>query len=86
MILPNKLFDALKWICIIGLPAIAVAYSELGAIWTLPYVEQIPKTINVICVLLGSFLGVSNYKYYRNHSLEMPDDEIEVDNSNTGEG
>lgn len=85
MILPDKLYDILKWMCMIGLPAIATAYSEFGEIWELPYIDKIPKSITVVCFLLGAFLGISNVRYYKNGSIEMPTDETEVDNNETGD-
>jgi len=80
MILPDKWFDALKWLDMIVLPAIATAYSALSAIWGFPFAEEIPKTIMVVCALLGAFLGISNVNYYMNEPLKMPDDEESVDN------
>jgi len=81
MILPNKWFDFLKWVDMIVLPALATAYSALSAIWGFPFAEEIPKTIMVICTLLGAFLGISNVQYYKTSSLEMPEDETVVNNN-----
>ena len=46
MKLPNKVYDVLKWVAILFLPAIAVLYKSLAAEWGLPYGEQIYKTVN----------------------------------------
>lgn len=80
MILPDKWFDILKWLDLIVLPAIGTAYAALSAIWGFPFSEEIPKTIMVICSLLGAFLGISNVNYYMKEPLEMPENEVEVDN------
>ena len=33
MKLPDKVYDILKWICLIALPALAVLYFTLAKIW-----------------------------------------------------
>lgn len=87
MIMNNQWYDILKWICLVFLPAIATCYSALGAIWGFPFVEEIPKTILVVQTLLGALLGISSAQYYKaSGSIEMPEDEEEVDNNEVGEG
>jgi hypothetical protein len=61
--LPNPVYDVLKWIVIIVLPAIGAAYTGLSQIWTLPYSSQIPATITVICTFLGAVLCISTAEY-----------------------
>lgn len=80
MILPDKWFDALKWLDMIVLPALATAYAALSAVWGFPYADEIPKTIMILCTLLGAFLGISNVNYYQKTPLGMPENETEVDN------
>lgn len=59
----NKVYDVLKWVALIVLPAIAILYESLAGIWGLPYAEQIPATITAIDLFLGVLLGVSNAAY-----------------------
>lgn len=59
----DKVYDVLKWIALIVLPAIAVLYGTLANIWGLPFVEQIPDTITAIDLFLGVVLGISNVSY-----------------------
>ena len=61
--LKNSVYDVLKWIVIIVLPAIGAAYTGLSQIWTLPYSSQIPATITVICTFLGAVLCISTAEY-----------------------
>jgi hypothetical protein len=65
MKLPNKVYDVLKWIVIICLPALATAYVGLAGVWGWPYADEIAKTEAVICVLLGAMLGISTAEYRR---------------------
>ena len=59
----NKLFDVLKWISILFLPALAVLYKGLAQIWGLPYAEEIPQTLITINAFLGAILGISTIDY-----------------------
>ena len=52
--LNNKLYDILKYIAMIVLPALATLYFALSSIWGLPYGEQIVGTITAIDCFLGA--------------------------------
>lgn len=65
MKLSNKMYDVLKWVVIIVLPAISALYSGLAGVWGWPYAEQIVSTISCITVFLGAVLGFSSAKYKR---------------------
>ena len=63
MKLPNKLYDALKWIALIFIPALATLYFALAGIWHLPYGEQIVGTLTAIDTFIGALLGISTLNY-----------------------
>lgn len=63
MKLNNKVYDALKWIVMIVIPAVTTAYVGLAAIWGFPFAEEVAKTSSVICALLGALLGISTAQY-----------------------
>lgn len=63
MKLNNKVYDVLKWIALVVLPAIGTLYFALSGIWGLPYGEQIVGTITAIDTFLGAILGISTYQY-----------------------
>lgn len=65
----NKMYDVLKWVCIIVLPAIATLYMGLAKIWDLPFETEIPQTITVIDAFLGALLGVSTIQYNKDETL-----------------
>lgn len=62
----NKLYDILKWIAQIFLPAIATLYFAIAGIWGLPYGEEIVGTITAMDTFLGVLLGISTYNYNKN--------------------
>ena len=66
MKLSNKVYDVLKWVVIIVLPAIAALYSGLAGIWSWPYAEEVVSTISCITVFLGAVLGFSTLQYKYN--------------------
>lgn len=67
MKLPDKLYDVLKWITLIVIPALAGAYSRLAGPWGLPFPEKITETAVIICWLIGSIIGISTAEYRHDH-------------------
>ena len=65
MIIPSKVYDCLKWVCMIVLPAIATLWFTLGKVWGFPYLGEIEATIVAIDTFLGAILGVSTIQYNR---------------------
>lgn len=78
----NKLYDILKWIAQILLPACGTLYFALAGIWNFPYGEQIVGTITAIDTFLGVCLGISTVNYNNEQAQlkqnEMEDEEIEI--------
>lgn len=60
MRLPDKLYDVLKWVCLILLPAAAALYVVLAKTWGWPYEAEIPATINAVAVFIGTLIGISH--------------------------
>ena len=65
MKMTNKIYDVLKYIALIVLPAIGTLYFAVAGIWGLPYGEQIVGT-----TFLGALLGLSAYKYNKTDESE----------------
>lgn len=63
MKLNNKVYDVLKWVALILLPALGTLYFALAGIWGFPYAEQVVGTITAIDTFLGVLLGISNNSY-----------------------
>ena len=70
MKLPDKVYNALKWICLICLPALAVFYFTLAKIWGLPYGAEITATINAIAVLIGALIGISQIQINKENNKD----------------
>lgn len=59
----NKVYDVLKYIAQIALPAIGALYFALSQIWGLPYGEEVVGTITAVDAFLGALLGISTMIY-----------------------
>ena len=70
MIMSNKVYDTLKWIALVALPAVSALYLTLSGIWGLPYGEQVAGTIAAVDTCLGAFLGISSAKYNKTQNTQ----------------
>lgn len=59
-LLPNWLYDILKWVGLIALPALAVFYATCAPAWSWPYPDQVVLTLNALGVLIGTLIGASH--------------------------
>ena len=70
MRMSNNVYDVLKWITQLLLPALGTLYFALAGIWGFPYGEQIVGTLVAIDTFLGVILGISTQKYNAENSLD----------------
>lgn len=63
MEMSDKIYDVLKWVALIFIPALGTLYFALSTIWGLPYGEQIVGTLTAVDTFLGALLGISTYQY-----------------------
>ena len=75
MKIPDKLYNILKWVVVLFLPAVATAYWGLSGLWGFPYAEQIVGTISVIETFLGAIIGISTHAYYKGQNGVINDKE-----------
>ena len=59
----NKMYDVLKWIAMVFLPALVTLYFALAGIWGFPYGEEVVGTITAADTFLGVLLGISSSQY-----------------------
>ena len=57
--LPNDIYDAIKWIVTILLPAATMAYVALTAVWGWPMADQIERTLVIAYTFLCAVMGIS---------------------------
>lgn len=61
----NKIYDILKWIVIIALPALSTFIFALSNFWGFN-VTAVIGSIAALETFLGSLIGVSTYQYNKN--------------------
>ena len=76
MRLPDKVYDVLKWIALIALPACGTLQSVLSGVWGLPYGEEVLSTITAVGTFVGALLGISTVNYNKTNTTKY--------NPNTG--
>lgn len=64
----DKVYDILKWVALILIPAIGTLYFALAGIWGFPYAEAIVGTLTAVDTFLGAILGISTSMYKKNQS------------------
>ena len=62
--IPDKLYDILKWVAIVCLPALSTFIVVISRIWGWADLGSlIAQTITAVAVLLGALLGISSIQY-----------------------
>lgn len=61
----SKIYDLLKWIALVGLPALTALWLTLANIWGFPYAEAIGATMAAVTTFLGAVLGISSIQYQK---------------------
>ena len=73
MKMSNKVYDILKYIAQIVLPAIATLYFALAKIWGFPYATEIVGTISAVDAFMGALLQIGTNLYNKDGEKEPPD-------------
>lgn len=63
MKLPDKWYDALKWIVLICIPALTTAYVGLDKLFSWGYAAEVAQVSAIVCTLIGALLGISTAEY-----------------------
>lgn len=62
----NKVYDVLKFVALVLLPALGTLYFTVAAITGLPYGEEVVGVIVAVDTFLGVLLGVTTAQYKNN--------------------
>lgn len=82
MMFNDKVYQALKFVAQIGLPAIGALYFSLAQIWGLPKAEEFVGTVTVVDTFLGVLLGLSSASY--NASDKKYDGQMNIHEDGSG--
>lgn len=63
MVLNDKVYEVLKWLLVIVLPAIGTLYTGLAELWGFPLAAEVAATLDYVGTFLGIVLGISSINY-----------------------
>lgn len=69
--LPNKVYEFLKWLCIVFIPAFVIFIKTVFPIWNIPYSDQIATTLTAVGLLIGAMIGVSAIQYNKGVNVDI---------------
>lgn len=58
-LLPDSVYQVLKWLVALVLPAATTLYVTLAPVWGWPLADEVAKTSAAVCTFLGVVLGIS---------------------------
>ena len=64
MKIPNEVYNVLKWVGLILLPACAWLVSRVAPAWGWTNTDAIVTTLNATGTFIGILIGVSTLNYY----------------------
>lgn len=63
MKLPDKLYDKLKWLVLVVIPALTTFYKVIDTVFKLGYADVVLTISAGFCMCLGAILGISTAEY-----------------------
>jgi len=63
MKLPSKVYDVLKWLVLIVIPALTTFYAVLDKVFGWGYSDIVTTISAAACACLGAIIGISTAEY-----------------------
>lgn len=76
--LPNNVYDIIKWVALMLVPAISAGLVAVSEIWGFTIQPEILGTLNAIAAVLGVIINVSNMNYSKRFPHLLPEPSIPV--------
>lgn len=61
--LPDSVYDLLKWLVCIAIPACTTAYVGLDKLFGWGYAAEVAQVSAILCTLIGALIGISTAQY-----------------------
>lgn len=61
-LIPSRVYDILKWLGLIVLPALALFVNTVGPVWGWTWADPVATTINAVALTIGVVIGASALK------------------------
>lgn len=68
MQLPNKVYDVLKWLVLVVIPAVTTFYVVLDRLFQWGLAEIVATISSALCTCIGAIVGISTAQYNKNNS------------------
>ena len=68
MKIPNKVYDVLKWLVLIVIPALTTFYAVLDKLFNWGYAETVTTISAATCTCIGAIIGISTAQHYKEQS------------------
>lgn len=68
--LPEKIYECLRWIVIVVIPALITLYGVIGNTCNIPYTDIVLTIAGAVDVCLGTIFGISKLSYDK-HNKEV---------------
>lgn len=85
MKLSDGLYNALKWIALVCIPALTALYSVVAHTCGFPYAPQIAEISAGVCTCIGTLIGISSAAYNKPETIIYNEDEIIRENDGEDE-
>lgn len=70
----NKVYDVLKWLCLIALPAFALFYKALDGAFGWGASEPVGTVLDALAMFIGTLIGIST-KSFNTHAAYIGENE-----------
>lgn len=77
MKLPDKVYEVLKWLVLIALPALSTFYTVVAPLFNWYDPGIVAKVIAAICTLVGTLIGISTAAYRKEAVYDEEADIVE---------
>ena len=65
MVLPDKVYDIMKWLVMCVIPALTTFYCVCDKVFNWGYAEIVATISAALCTCIGTILGISTAQYNR---------------------
>ena len=61
--LSDSVYNILKWLVLVCIPALTTAYVGLDSVFGWGYADTVAKVSAIVCTLIGALIGISTAEY-----------------------
>ena len=68
MKIPDKVYDILKWLVVIVIPALTTFYAVIDKLFGWGYAEIVTTISAALCTCIGAIIGISTAQYNKDNN------------------